>query len=179
MDKSETLQLFRSLLEVSCLEVLEKLDARVSLSDECHLDTRSLPLARIDAGNSDFDASLAIAMPLSLLADTYPTGEPSENLCEADLQDWVCELANRTMGRVKNKLGAYSCAVKSGLPEFRHGEDRTRDTSELTQELKYCFDMLDRTCLVTLSIELFSDCIQFIENADHASVVEDGDIDYL
>lgn len=179
MDQNETLQFMSSLLEVSCLELFEKFGTEVSFHEDGDLDVSEMPLAMIDAGNADFEAALMVHIPFSVLTATFPIRHHKEALGENELEDWICEIANRVLGRLKNKLHLYSCPIKTGLPEYYMGTQDSYAPSALSEELEYFFELNGEMCKVTMFIELFTDHINFIENPNYEYVVEDGDIDYF
>ncbi|VUD68769.1 hypothetical protein TDB9533_04128 [Thalassocella blandensis] len=179
MDQNETLQFMSSLLEVSCLELFEKFGCEVTFLDEVPLDVTDMPMAVVDAGNADFESSLYVHIPFSVLSVTFPIRHQKEDFGEAELEDWVCEIANRILGRLKNKLALYSCPIKTGLPEYYLGTGEGYEVSNISETLDYYFELAGEVCKVTLAIELFTDHINFIENPNYEYVVEDGDIDYL
>lgn len=147
--------------------------------DEVTLDITDMPMAVVDAGNADFESSLYIHIPFSVLSVTIPTRQQKEGLGEAELEDWICEIANHILGRLKNKLALYSCPIKTGLPEYSLGVGDGIELSSICEPLDFYFELAGEICKVTLAIELFTDHINFIENPNYEYVVEDGDIDYL
>jgi len=59
---------------------------------------------------------LCLNVPRSLLAETMPfEGDRGD---DSLLVDWVLELSNRFLGRLKNKLVDHGCSLKMGLPKF-------------------------------------------------------------
>ena len=83
----------------------------------------------IDAGCDELELSLVLNIPFSILALSYPTKDDITELPEAELEDWVLELSNQIMGKLKNRLVAQGLMVKLGLPEaFFNGYDGAPDS---------------------------------------------------
>jgi len=72
--------------------------------------------AHIEAVSEDLSIQLLLIAPSPLLAQTMPVGD-GYSVADPDLQkDWLNELANRFLGRLKNKLVSLGCILKIGLP---------------------------------------------------------------
>ena len=72
--------------------------------------------AHIEAVSDDLSIELLLIAPGPLLAQTMPSGE-GYSVADPDLQkDWLLELANRFVGRLKNKLVEHGSVLKIGFP---------------------------------------------------------------
>ncbi len=179
MDQNETLQFLCSLCEVSCLELFESFGGDVSLVDEVEFDSSDVPTSVIEAGNGEMEASLMMNISFSILSKTYPVERDRTNIGESEMEDWLCELANRLLGKFKNKLHQYSCLLKPGLPEYYPGTDDYECGSPMSIKFPFFFEIEGEVCKIVLGLELFSEHMNFIENTTYDHVVEEGDIDYL
>jgi hypothetical protein len=72
----------------------------------------------IDAASDDLDLKLYLTASRSFLASTMPIMDACESLAAEFEEDWCLELANRFLGRLKNKLVSHNCILKMGLPKL-------------------------------------------------------------
>lgn len=119
MAKAEITECVQSLFEAACIELFQALDCVITKTDESIEDgLEDAALSYIDAGSDDLDVIIMMRIPPSVLSLTYPefTSDHILSVDETRLEDWISELANQLVGRLKNKLIMYDCRLKIGLP---------------------------------------------------------------
>ncbi|WP_437725662.1 chemotaxis protein CheX [Sorangium sp. So ce861] len=65
--------------------------------------------------------------------------------------DWMREVANQLMGKVKSRLARFQIALQADLPQLRHPSDVERRGRSCKQQCCYSFRTLKGEVLVTLS----------------------------
>ncbi|WP_437336235.1 chemotaxis protein CheX [Sorangium sp. So ce394] len=65
--------------------------------------------------------------------------------------DWMREVANQLMGKVKSRLARFQIALQAELPQLRHPSDVERRSRSCKQQCCYSFRTLKGEVLVTLS----------------------------
>lgn len=107
-----------SLFETSCIKQFESINRKITRIETPGLLSGERRAAFISSGNEDMKVSLLLCMSKSTLKNTMPSmGDLAPNLGEELLQDWLHELCNRLLGRLKNKLLDHNCSLRMGLPQ--------------------------------------------------------------
>ncbi|AUX25524.1 hypothetical protein SOCEGT47_060710 [Sorangium cellulosum] len=65
--------------------------------------------------------------------------------------DWMREVTNQLMGKVKSRLARFQVALHAELPQLRHPSDVDRRNRSCKQQFFYSFRTLKGEVLVTLS----------------------------
>lgn len=110
------LQPLFELFEQSCLEVFESLGCQAVKVDQLDPESNA-PGAWIDSASEDLQMTLCLRGPISIIEQTHPAVHRGDSIAQADLDDWIGELANRFMGQLKNKLLVYDHCLKIGMPQ--------------------------------------------------------------
>lgn len=118
MAKAQITECVQTLFEACCFELFQSLDCVITKINAADFQLDEVVLSYIDAGSDDIDLIVVLRVPSSILAMTYPEFESDDILSvdETQLEDWIAELANQLMGRLKNKLLNFGCRIKIGLP---------------------------------------------------------------
>lgn len=106
--------------EHACLSLFEGLNCEVSFASENDEALGNAFIAMIDAGSEELEVQLFVRMPFSVLALTYP-GENVTDIEEEKLEDWMAELSNMLIGKIKASLLTHNVEIKIGLPESFFG----------------------------------------------------------
>jgi CheY-specific phosphatase CheX len=137
-----------------------------------------VPIACIDAGSIDLELIICLQFPVSVLALTYPVQEDITGVDEERLEDWISELSNQLIGRIKNKLLAHNCRVDLGLPTSYFGSDVSHLLSENGEIMSVYFDVDGETCAFHISIEVFEDDMVFtLDEAEDTDSLGDGELE--
>jgi len=137
----------------ACVDLFKSLNCSVACAkqNECHL--YDAPVACIDAGSNDVELILGLQMPMAVLALTYPLTESIVDVGEESLEDWISELSNQLIGRVKSKLSAQEGELKLGLPVTYYGEDHS-ELMQQDEKIALYFNLEGEVCACYLSVEV-------------------------
>jgi hypothetical protein len=113
---AETTQQIHDLFALSCIELFEGLNCMIVSTELAPGVLDHAPLAMIDAGSDDLELSLFIRAPFTVLGLTYPCRDGITEIEDSELEDWLAELANQLVGKLKNRLLHLGCTLKLGLP---------------------------------------------------------------
>lgn len=74
--------------------------------------------AHIDCDSEDLNIRLLVQATKGFLVKTMPLIGGQRIELVSFQEDWCLEIANRFLGRLKNKLVSHECFLKMGLPEL-------------------------------------------------------------
>jgi len=110
----DTEQRIIELFDSTCIKQFERLGCDIT-KVASQGESGGVLRAYIEAFSEDVKVMLCLSVPRQLLIETMPgDGDGDESM----LVDWVLELSNRFLGRLKNKLVGHGCYLKMGLPKF-------------------------------------------------------------
>lgn len=127
------------------------------------------PFGYIDAGSNDLELTVALRLPLSVLILTYPVIDGASSPDEATLEDWVSELTNQLIGKIKRRLLQHDCTIKIGLPMALFGANIDEAMPADAVQLATFLTVDHELCECRLAIEIFNDDMVF------AAAVEEAD----
>ena len=178
MTSSVVVQCIQEIFEESCtglLASLSDLAVKLEASNEELID---VPIACIDAGSNDIELTLCLQFPVSVLALTYPVQEDITGVDEERLEDWISELSNQLVGRVKNRLLTHNCRVDLGLPTSYFGSDVSHLLSGNSEIMSMYFDVDGETCAFHMSVDVFEEDMEFtLQEADDSESLDDGELE--
>lgn len=178
MNREQGLQTICDLFECSCIELFESFNCRIKTLDDAELDTLIVPTARIDSGNSELEIVIALHLPFSALAMTYPVQDNITRIDEAELEDWLTELSNRLLGKFNRHLSLYGCQLNHGLPEYYFGTQDSPAVDKEFESFAYHFDLDHELFKAVISIELFGKEVTLLEQRmESTDMVQDGDLE--
>ena len=176
MRRSQALQTLNGIFDAACIELFGSMNCGVEATAATHFDGDDVPLAHIDAGADDFELILTLKLPYASLTMTYPVLNQIMSVDEQQLEDWLCELANRLLGLLKAKLHAQQCRLNTGLPMFLAGGD-IADIVYSDGYFKHYFLLDGEAVEMGISIELFNDEIGIDETITEQNTTQAGDLD--
>ncbi len=179
MHREQALDTICHAFESSCIEVFQSLNCAISPIENTDLDIEEIPAARIDAGNSDFEITISLHLPFSTLAMTYPVQDDIATVDEGKLEDWIAELSNRLMGKLKFKLESRNCSLNTGLPSCSFGTEALDELPENGNLFVYHFDIDNEVFETSISVELFSDEVSLSDEQDSDDGVSEGEIEFF
>ena len=124
------------------------------------------PAAYIDAGSSDLIATLQLRIPKEALKQTYPVVADILPVDDYLLEDWLFELANRLLGRLKNKLLSHDCVLKMGLPRTTFNKDVDRLFQTDGQHQYLYFELCNEVIECHLSVNIINPTMSLVEYED-------------
>jgi len=180
MEKSQIIQCIQELFETTFIELFQHLNCTIKrVADPvCELD--DVPIAYIDAGSEDIEIMLLLQAPMSALALTYPASEIITEVNEEKLEDWISELTNQLIGRLKNKLIPHNCLLKIGLPRSFFGADVNELLPPGVDYIEFFFDVDSEIVECKLALDFISEEMHFNINAnDDDSGVGEGELEFF
>jgi len=137
----------------ACFDLLGSLGCSVAFAEQNDGSLYDAPVACIDAGSKEVELVLGLQMPISLLACTHPANSSSIAVGEEHLEDWISELSNQLIGRVKSKLNSNESDLKLGVPVTYYGDDES-ELMQQDEKIALYFELDGEVCACYLSIEL-------------------------
>jgi len=182
MQAKDVVNQTENLFEIACLGLFESLNCMVSrvYPNESELDDimYELPIACIDAGSAEVELNICLQLPMSVLALTYPVHGEITEVNEEQLEDWIAELSNQLIGRLKAQLFAHDCCVSLGLPTTYFGAGIDGLIGGWYEKKSMYFDLDGVVCASHIMIETFSDELLFsIEVDECTDVLAEGEIE--
>lgn len=178
MRKNEVVQCIQSLYLECCKNLFQSLDCKTKLTSGKNINLDESPIACIDAGSEDIEFMIALQLPLQVLALTYPVAEGITTVEENRLEDWISELSNQLIGRLKAKLIEHDCYVRIGLPQSYFGANVDELLSQNSEHADYYFDVDGEICGCSISIEVFDEAMSFsIEKNQNIDMQEEGELE--
>jgi len=165
----DTEQRIVELFDSACIKQIESLGCDIERVDVL-AHSEEVLRAYIEATSEDISVMLCLNVPKALLVHTMPA---SLGEGDADIErDWVLELSNRFLGRLKNKLISHDCVLVMGLPQFCTDTGAQKSLQDkFVQAVRY-FKINN----------LVMECCLFIDIADDAKALseyEDEDEDWF
>lgn len=181
MRQNEVIQAIQNLFLECCSTLFQELGCQTYLSEEFGPDDLSTaPIACIDGGSDDVEFMVALQLPLEVLAMTYPIEEGIVTIEENRLEDWISELSNQLIGKLKSRLIEHDCYVTIGLPTSYFGADVDELLAENSNMIHYYFDIDGQACGCSISIEIFDDAMSFsIEANKDIDLQEGGELEFF
>ena len=182
MQAKDVVSQIEGMFEIACLGLFESLNCtveRVNLEDhELRSELGDAPIACIDAGSNEVELITGIQLPMSVLALTYPVQGNITGVNEEQLEDWISELSNQLIGRLKSKLITHNCQVTLGLPTTYFGTDINDLIVGDCERVSMYFDLDGEICACHISIETFNEEVSFsLEVDEDVDVLAEGDIE--
>jgi len=110
------------LFESACIKQIESLDCEIEKAE--HLGKAAdTSTSTINAESNDLKITLVLTIPKTLLEQILPDIGEILSVDISILEDWSKELANRFLGRLKNKLVPHDCILKMGFPILCQADD--------------------------------------------------------
>jgi len=109
------------LFDSACISQFESMGCDIKSVDGTSISTErqndsKLVTSYIEAASEDLSVKLFLTSPRALLTETMPVVEDLSLSTEQFQEDWNLELANRFLGRLKNKLVDHGCSLQMGIP---------------------------------------------------------------
>ncbi len=152
MSIEHTVSTIEDLFATSCVELFQGLGCAVSVPDTAGF-IEGAPVAHIDAGSDDLELTIVLKVPHSVLSLSYPDADNIVSLDDAKLEDWISELSNQLVGKLKNKLLELGCRIKIGLPtSFFDAEDEVEVQGDYCTTYQFDIDSELLECSLYLDV---------------------------
>ena len=161
----------------SCIELFEYYECDVQDLDESDLDGDNIFTALIDAGSDELEILIVLNIPYPILALTYPVKDIIQVTDEA-LEDWIMEILNMLMGKIKNKLLHYNCSLNLGLPESFCDIDISDVIPERCEQQSFLLSIDNEPIDCKIYFKFFDENISLENNVNtEVEVMEEGEIE--
>ena len=177
MKTLEVAQQIHILYEDAVRELLESLSCKVNMCPESEAKWLDAPVAVIDAGSENIEIKIALELPMSVLAMTYPV--PSIHVVDDEsLEDWISEMANQLIGRLKTKMIRHQEEITLGLPNTTFGVEISELIDPNPGSASNYIEVDGEACAFHIGIEFFSDEIDFVsESIEVEDIVMESEIE--
>lgn len=159
------------LFESAGIKQFESMNEEVELIGKPGKDSDVLK-SYIDVTSDDLKVALSLSVPRSVLKKTIPGVPQGTNITDAMQEDWILELANRLLGRLKNKLLSHSCILHMGIPKSSQREDVDKLFDDGGQKESFFFDMNGEVVECYLSLNIYNENMEM-------DLYEDEDEDWF
>lgn len=176
MEHVEIAQSIHALFETACQELLATFNCEVKQITGSQGDIYDAPLACIDAGSDEVEVDICLELPVSVLALTYPVPDVT-GVDEEALEDWISELSNQLIGRLKTKLYSYKIEITLGLPNSYYGVSLDSIIPPANNRFSVFLDVDGEICAFHLGLQIFKDDISFDEVRDDEDIVFESEIE--
>ena len=179
-----------ALFDEACIDQLESMGCIIKRVDKPS-EWGGFLSAYIKAESDDLSLNLLINMPAPLLAQTMPSGG-QYNIADPELQkDWLLELANRFVGRLKNKLLRRGCILKIGIPASLENESQSEgylgaiSTNKIfsANKILRCYeisgDVASDVMECRLYIDINNENLELLDDSSEDDSYEEGSLENL
>lgn len=176
MNQSEASTFIYEQFEQACFSLFEGLSCDVSFGDASSQELENAAIASIDAGSAEMELRVFLRMPFSVLALTYP-GSDVTDIEEEKLEDWMAELSNMLVGKIKAAMLHHGLQMTIGLPESFFGVEMEEVTPEGFNDSKAYYFEVDKVpveCRIFLDLMVDSLDVQVVEDDDD---VNEGELE--
>jgi len=180
--KEQVSALVVELFDDACIKQFESVGCSINSVSQ-GAQSNEMMYAYISAGGSHLSISVLLKVPRVLLAQTMPVVEEETVNDPRYQEDWSLELANRLLGRLKNKLLPYGCRLKIGLPEVLNEKELHHQQQNTEQETGRFFDvsteMTQSVVECRLYIKVLDDSMVLMSRPTEGDESEEGQIVFL
>ena len=165
------------LFDSSCIKQFESLGCDI---EQVEIPSRSEGVLRayIEATSEDVSVMLCLNVPRQLLVETMPFANADNN--EGLLADWILELSNRFLGRLKNKLVDHGCGLKMGLPRFCADAQLQKSLSDKFSQANRYFEINNKIMECCLFLDVSNEAKQLVEYEDEdEDWFEESELEHL
>lgn len=157
---TEVIERVIELFDSTCEKQFESMHCDIiKLSDAEYKNLNDAICTSIDCYSEDINICLKISADTGFLRDTMPMSIDGEQNVEPFLQDWCLELANRFLGRLKNKLLSHDCVLKMGLPSLVDCSAKRESLNEEKVSFEQVFQIVDSNKTNQIQCALFIDLL--------------------
>lgn len=179
MNTNAIVNILNEIFVSSCTNLFEELDCKVETVDGDQAALEGAPFGYIDAGSDDLELTVALRLPMTVLVMTYPICEDALNPDEETLEDWVSELTNQLIGKIKRRLLQHDCLLRIGLPMALFGANLDDAMPPSAIQLSTYMTVDKALCECRLAIEIFNENMEFSLNAQEDTGSSGGDLEFF
>ena len=159
MSADNTIQELSRLFEECCLELFSGFNCSIEKTDEPMPRSADDPISLIDAGSEELEIAVLLQLPLNILALSYHSDADITHVAEEMLEDWIAELSNQLIGKLKNKLLKYNVRLKLGLPNAYFGTEISELLPDSQHYVECVFNIDNELLEAVLGIDILDDSL--------------------
>ena len=178
MSNPEVANCILEIFEAACIELFQNISCEIKRVQNCKISTFDVPHASMDAGCHDVEIETHLYVPFTALAMTYPAQTSIVAISEVALEDWLCELNNLLMGKLKKRLYDYGIVITFGLPHYSINSGDNIFTSEGGEYFAIIFDVDKQLFEAGIFIEVFNDAL-VLSAQESIDAVADGELEFF
>ncbi|NRA35393.1 MAG: PilZ domain-containing protein [Polyangiaceae bacterium] len=170
-------EVFRDFVQEEQLAALTRLAVAAELCAAPARDPCRLGLASVICFiNPTFMGSLDIRLSRDLLRGSYPEND----FTSADLQDWIGELANQTLGALKRRLLGCEIDVSSGSP-FRLSAGEIAARNEINGAQEWTHIKAEHGCFAIMMKAVSARGVELLETLGPSDddIAADGELEFF
>lgn len=179
MSRDTIIDIVNGIFVDSCTSLFEDLGCSVDKVASNPDALAGAPFGYIDAGSDDMEITAALRLPLSVLVMTYPISEDGVTPDEETLEDWVSELTNQLIGKIKRRLLQHDCTIRIGLPMALFGASIDEAMPNSAIQLSTYMDVDKTLCECRLAIEIFNEDMPFRFDAQEDTGGSGGELEFF
>ena len=174
----EVVKSVQSLFENSCNDLFVSLNCYIRETDVANNSLCDAPVAYIDAGSDDISLVIALQLPMTVLSLSYPVPGSISEVSEEILEDWINELSNQLIGRLKAKMLNHNQTLQIGLPASYFDSDISEVFLEDGEVKTFYFEIDGEVCVFHLSVKVFNENLNYtLEVNEETESIAEGDIE--
>ncbi len=176
MEATEISEQVFQLFNESCVEMFSDLNCSINeaSSPDEHVD--EAPISDIDAGSEDLEIRLLLRFPYSVLAMTYPVDDVLD-VDDSKLEDWLSEMSNQLIGRLKNKLIKHEVYLNMGLPENHFGLQPEQLKPEGFEHRIFYYDIDNEIFECHVSVDVINEHMTFHSEESSDDMHDEGELE--
>ena len=155
LESQEIIPHIIGLFETAGIKQFESMDQEAELIDKPGEDADTFK-AYIDLTSEDLKVAMLLIVPRQILINTIPGIPDGQDITEDMQEDWILELSNRLMGRLKNKLLSHDCFLQIGIPKSSLRLDVDMLFDDGGEVKSYFFNLDGGVAECYLSLNLFN-----------------------
>ena len=169
---------FVEFFQAACVDLFRGFDCNIAQIDADSFNAHEEPYARIDAGCAEFELEIYLCLPYTTLLMTHPMQGLHNTIPEQELEDWLSEMSNMLMGKLKRTFLSHGITLKVGLPDFSLGYPLDARQYAEDERFIFAYETDHQAFEVGITIEFLSDNIQLTSQQEDNNVA-DGNIEFF
>ncbi|MCG8611005.1 MAG: chemotaxis protein CheX, partial [Pseudomonadales bacterium] len=118
---------------------------------------------------------IVLRVPWAVLTLTHSALNTSNAIEPEDCVDWLGEIANQIIGRLKQKLLRHGCPVQIGLPKTTPDASFEYPLSPLALKIPRAFELEDERIECLLAVEILSEALVLAPEREQEGNSSSGD----
>lgn len=177
MSAEVNIQVLSKLFEECCVELFTGFNCSIEKTDDAISRSSDDPIAVVDAGSEELEIAVLLQLPVNILALSYHSDVDITLVAEEVLEDWIAEISNQLIGKLKNKLLSYEVSLKLGLPNAYFGADISELMPETEHYVTCVFNIDNELLELVLAIDILDGSLDLSEPKQIDDGPGDGELE--